>query len=152
MRMSDEIWKRHANPWSGWTRAATAPFWFLALWSWTWIGRLALLPVLLLCIWTWLNPRVFKPFQNDRAWITRGVLGERIFVNRRQIAIPGDHVKVAHLLSACAFIALTFAIFGFVTQEFWLALGGWALSVTFKMWFVDRMTWIYEIMKKAPHE
>ncbi len=52
MGMSDEVWKRHANPWSGWTRVAMFPFWFLAIWSWTWIGWWAFVPVYILCVWT----------------------------------------------------------------------------------------------------
>ena len=38
MAMSDEVWMRHANPWSGWTRIAVFPLWFLAIWSRVWIG------------------------------------------------------------------------------------------------------------------
>jgi len=44
------------------------------------------------------------------------------------------------------------AIVGFVTKNFWLALGCWLLAVKFKMWFVDRMTWIDDIMKNATSE
>ncbi|MDJ0624246.1 MAG: hypothetical protein QNJ17_14865 [Desulfocapsaceae bacterium] len=148
MTMNEEVWRRHANPWSGWTRVATFPFWFLAIWSWVWIGWWALVPIILLSIWTWLNPRVFPPCQNDHAWITRGVLGERLFLNRRNVSIPAHHVKVAHLLTAMAGLFMVAAIIGFVTKNFWLALGGWLLTITFKMWFVDRMVWIYETMKE----
>ncbi len=74
-----------------------------------------------------MNPRVFPAFRNDRAWITRGVLGERMFMNRKEVPIPGDHVRIAHLLIALAFIAMIGAIVGFVTKQFWLALGGWLL-------------------------
>ena len=33
MAMDDRVWMRHANPWSGYTRIATAPFLFIAIWS-----------------------------------------------------------------------------------------------------------------------
>jgi len=147
MGMNDEIWKRHANPWSGWTRLGTFPLWFVAIWSWTWIGWWSILPVFILAIWTWLNPRVFRPFKSDQSWMTRGVLGEHIFINRRKVPIPESYVLFGHILNILALIAVIGAIIGFVNKEFWLALGGWLLTVTLKMWFVDRMAWLYEIMK-----
>lgn len=152
MTMSEEVWRRHANPWSGWTRVATFPFFFLAIWSWVWIGWWALVPVILLSIWTWLNPRVFPPYQSDRAWITRGVLGEQLFLSRKDVVIPGNHVRMANLLTTMAGLSMVGAIIGFVMQIFWLALGGWLLAITFKMWFVDRMVWIYETVKNESAE
>ncbi|MGB3402055.1 MAG: DUF6653 family protein [Microcoleaceae cyanobacterium] len=152
MSMTDQVWMRHANPWSGWTRVATFPFWFIAIWSWVWIGWKALIPIALLAIWTWLNPRVFPVYKDDHSWITRGVLGERIFLNRDNIPIPPHQVATANLLTALAGVFLLAAIVGFVIKNFWLALGGWLLCITFKLWFVDRMTWIYDIMKDATPE
>ena len=149
MSMSDEVWICHANPWSVWTRFATSPLWFLAIWSWVWIGWWALAPIGVLAVWTWLNPRVFMPYTDDRPWSTRGVLGERIFMNRKNIPIPPEHLRMSHILSALAGISMIIAIIGFVTANFWLALGGWLLGLTFKMWFVDRMVWLYEIMSKS---
>ena len=32
-RMTDEAWKRHANPWSVWTRFGAIPLMILAIWS-----------------------------------------------------------------------------------------------------------------------
>lgn len=147
MTMSDAVWIRHANPWSVWTRFAMFPFWFIAIWSWTWIGGWALLPVFLLAFWTWLNPRVFAPYRDDGHWGTRGVLGERIFVNRKTVPIPLEFLIVAHLLSGLAMVSLVGAVIGFILADFRIALGGWLLAVTFKMWFVDRMAWLYDTMR-----
>lgn len=36
--MSDESWRRHANPWSVWTRFAAIPAFELAAWSQQWLG------------------------------------------------------------------------------------------------------------------
>lgn len=149
MSMSDDVWVRHANPWSVWTRIAMFPLWFLALWSWVWIGWWAVVPAGLLAAWTWLNPRVFRPYTDDRPWSTRGVLGERIFVNRKTVPIPREHLVAAHTLSALAGVSLVGAIVGFVRADFGLALGGWLLAITFKLWFVDRMVWLYERMRNA---
>jgi hypothetical protein len=152
MCMSEEVWNRHANPWSVWTRIALFPFWFIAIWSWLWIGWWAFVPVGVLAILTWLNPRVFKPYIDDKPWSTRGVLGERIFINRKRVPIPREHLIMAHLLSGLAGVCLVGAIVGFILADFWLALGGWLLTVSLKIWFVDRMVWLYEVVGKSVPE
>ena len=58
--MSDEVWARHANPWSVWTRFSILPLLVAAIWSRVWIGRWALLPTAAVVLWAWLNPRLFK--------------------------------------------------------------------------------------------
>ena len=35
--MTDEVWRRHANPWSVWTRYLAGPILILAVWSRFWI-------------------------------------------------------------------------------------------------------------------
>jgi hypothetical protein len=152
MSMSDEVWIRHANPWSVWTRIALFPFWFLAIWSWVWIGWWALVPAGILSVWTWLNPRVFSPYTDDKPWSTRGVLGERIFIHRKRVPIPREHLVMAHLLNSLAGLWLIGAIAGFILANFWLALGGWLLTVTFKIWFFDRMVWLHEVVSKSVPE
>ncbi len=149
MSMSDTVWMRHANPWSAWTRVATFPFVFLAVWSYVWIGWWALAPIAATALWTWLNPRIFSPVKNDRAWATKGVFGERIWMNRSATPIPQRHARAAHVLTGLAALALIPSIIGFVRQDFWQAAGGWTLAAVFKIWFVDRMVWLYEDMRDA---
>ena len=48
--MDDDSWARHANPWSVWTRVPILPLLALAIWSRSWIGWWAVLPVLLLVV------------------------------------------------------------------------------------------------------
>jgi hypothetical protein len=45
MSMDDRVWRRHANPWSGWTRVTALPLLVLAIWSRVWIGWWAVLAV-----------------------------------------------------------------------------------------------------------
>jgi len=149
MAMSDETWRRHANPWSGWTRVATFPVLFLTVWSWPWIGWWACLPVAVGAAWLLLNPRLFPPPADDRAWMTRGVLGERVFLDRQVHPVSAEHARVAHLLTCGSGLSLLGAVVGFWLPAFWLALGGWLLAVVFKLWFVDRMVWLYEDAKAA---
>ncbi|MDF5751760.1 DUF6653 family protein [Spongiactinospora sp. TRM90649] len=57
-RMTDEAWRRHANPWSVWTRFAAIPAMILAVWSRDWIGWWSLVPIAVVIVWLWLNPQV----------------------------------------------------------------------------------------------
>ena len=99
MGMDPEIWARHANPWSGWTRVPVLPAFAAAIWAREWIGVWCLALIAVLLIWTWLNPRVFpKPASTDN-WMSRGVLGERVWLNRKNVAIPTHHARWAILLS-----------------------------------------------------
>ena len=43
--LTDEVWQRHANPWSVYTRIPIPALLALAVWSRTWIGRWSLLPI-----------------------------------------------------------------------------------------------------------
>lgn len=146
MSMSDDVWMRHANPWSGYTRMATTPFYFLAIWSHVWIGWWALLPCALLAVWTWLNPRIFPAPGSTDNWMSKGVMGERVYLNRKSVPIPAHHVVWATILSSASLVCLLVAAYGFVVQDFWAAFLGFHMAGAFKIWFVDRMVWLYDDM------
>src|SRR3954467_6144112 len=100
--MDEATWLRHANPWSVWTRVATLPLLVLAAWSRAWLGWWALVPVALVLLWTWWNPRLFPvPLSTDN-WASKGVMGERVWLNRDAVPIPGHHRLVPHALTAVA--------------------------------------------------
>lgn len=142
--MTDEVWRRHANPWSGWTRVATTPVLFLALWSHVWIGWWALGPLGVVLIWTWLNPRVFPPPASTDNWMSKGVLGERLWLTRREVPIPAHHARAARLIILGSLVFLVPAAYGFVARDFWAAVLGVHGAAAMKLWFVDRMVWLYE--------
>lgn len=146
--MTDRVWMRHANPWSGWTRLVTAPFLFLGLWSPFWIGWWALLPLAGLGIWVWLNPRLFPPPVDRTSWITRGVFGERVWINRGPVPIPPGHVRAAHMLTGLQMVGMVVVIYGLGTEDLAAAGMGFAFAVLAKLWFVDRMVWLFEIMSE----
>ncbi|SDX19442.1 hypothetical protein SAMN05444358_103322 [Ruegeria halocynthiae] len=61
MGMKDEVWLRHTNPWSVWTRVLTLlPLLALAIWSRAWIGGWAWVAVGAVLVWVWDNPRAFR--------------------------------------------------------------------------------------------
>jgi len=55
-RMTDDVWARHANPWSVWTRYTTLPLLAISVWSRVWIGWWAAVPLIASLIWVYINP------------------------------------------------------------------------------------------------
>jgi len=145
-RMDERTWLRHANPWSVWTRLTTLPLLLLALWSHAWLGWGALLPVAAALAWIWLNPRLFAPVTSVDNWASQGVLGERVWLDRDRCPVPAHHALVPHLLSALAAIGVLVALIGVATLGLTATLLGAVVAILAKLWFVDRMVWLYRDM------
>ena len=147
--MTDEVWQRHANPWSVYTRIPILPVLLLVIWSYRWIGWLSLCLTVLIIIWIWLNPRLFPVPKSTDNWGSKATFGERVWLNREQIQIPKHHAQWAKALSYASAIGLPFIIAGFWLNDAMLVTLGGTLTTLFKLWFCDRMVWLYEDMKKA---
>jgi len=148
--MSDRVWERHANPWSVWTRAASAPLPFVAIWSHAWFGwPLALVLFAAIASWLWFNPRIFPPPPSTDNWSSKAVLGERVWLNRSRIPIPGDHATAATLLSIVSGIGALTGLVGGLFANTWMLVLGVAVMVLGKLWFCDRMVWLYDDMRDA---
>jgi hypothetical protein len=145
-RLDAEGWERHANPWSVWTRVPLLALFALAVWSRAWIGWWCLLPLALLALWTWLNPRAFPPPARTDSWSARGVLGERVWLNRADVPIPAHHARMAALTTALSLAGLPFLAWGLWALEPWPTVLGVVLATLGKLWFVDRMVWLYDEM------
>lgn len=142
MGMDDATWERHANPWSGWSRVTILPLLTLAIWSRVWIGWHCVWFILVVMVWTWANPRLFGPPAAHTAWMTQGVLGERIWLARGAHPIPDHHEKVARLLNIAAGIAVLILAMGLWRLDFGLTLAGLLTAMGSKLWFLDRMVWL----------
>jgi hypothetical protein len=81
------LFARHCNPWSAWTRWASAPLTLVPVWT----RRRS--HAGLLALWLALNPIVFGKPRHQRAWASRAMLGEELWISDR----PRD---AAMLLSA----------------------------------------------------
>ena len=68
----EDAWRRHANPWSVYTRIPIPVLLVAAIWSRAWIGWWSLVPVGLVLIWTLVNPRVFPAPRSLDSWASRG--------------------------------------------------------------------------------
>lgn len=151
--LDDAAWARHANPWSGWTRFVTVlPLLILAFWSRTWLGWWSLLPIAAAVAWTWLNPRVFPPPASDAAWMTRGVLGERMWTRRDVDPVPLHHRLVPHLLNSSTAAGGVLVVWGVALLAVWPTVVGTLLVVGGKFWYIDRMVWLYADMTAARPE
>jgi hypothetical protein len=99
-RVRRAIFARHCNPWSAWTRWATTPLLLVPAWTRR-SGHGALVAV-----WFAVNPVVFGKPAHRRAWSTRAMLGEELWISRR----PRDAAMlVSAVTSAAAVTALVAA-------------------------------------------
>ena len=152
MKMDDATWMRHANPLSVWTRFSCLPLIVLAIWSRAWIGWWCLVPLALALFWTWINPRAFPPPAFTDNWASKGTFGERVFLNREAIPVPPHHKRWAVVLAGLSVTGLPFLVWGLWQLSVSWTLLGLVLIVLPKVWFVDRMVWLYEDMKDAAPE
>ena len=83
-RLTNGIWHRHANPLSGWSRVLTLPVLMVGIYT----RRPRLVAAAL--GFTVLNPVLFRPPANADAWMTRVVLGERMYYRHREGRQPVD--------------------------------------------------------------
>ncbi|NCO21732.1 MAG: hypothetical protein GW905_06945 [Rhodobacterales bacterium] len=144
--MTDPVWDRHSNPWSGATRLPVLPLLALAIYGRVWIGAWCLIPIALLLVWTWVNPGAFPPPTHTRHWLSRAVLGERVWLNAGTVPIPGHHARAATWLSALAVLGLIPLAWGLWGLLPWAVMLGCTLSVMAKLWFLDRMVWLFQDM------
>ena len=142
----------HANPWSFWTRFTVLPLLILAIWSRVWLGWWAFVPIAAAVLWMWLNPRIFPKPQSTKNWASKGVFGERVWLNRNQIPVPLHHRTLPNLLSVVSAVGMVFVIWGVSAIAIWPTLLGATVVYLSKLWFIDRMVWLYEDMKNVEPE
>ena len=152
MAMDDATWRRHANPLSGWTRLLTVvPLLSLAIWSRAWIGGWAILPVAAALAWVWINPRAFAAPARFDAWMSRGVLGERVWIEHRDAVAP-HHRRAANLLAWASLPGALVWLWGLWALWWEGVVFGGALMVLPKLWFVDRMVWVLQDWRQDGRE
>lgn len=99
-RLRRALFARHCNPWSAWTRWASTPLILVPAWT----RRRS--HAVWLAVWLAANPFVFGKPRQLRAWSTRAMLGEELWISRR----PRDGATVVSgLASATALVAVVAA-------------------------------------------
>ncbi|PSK98431.1 hypothetical protein CLV63_105105 [Murinocardiopsis flavida] len=73
------VFARHANPWSAWSRWATAPLALVPVWTRDWRHAAAV------AAWFAVNPVIFPEPAHNRAWASRAMLGEELWLLDRPL-------------------------------------------------------------------
>lgn len=150
--LTDENWQKHSNPLSVWTRNLSLPLLILAFWSRVWIGWYCLIPIAIAIFWIWINPRLFQAPKSTRNWASRAVFGERVWMRRKEIPVPKHHQNFPNILSSVAVVGSVLVIFGVYHLDLWITIIGSVLIYAGKLWFLDRMVWLYMDMKNKNKE
>jgi hypothetical protein len=98
-RIRRSIFARHCNPWSAWTRWASAPLPLVPAWTRRWSHAV------LIALWLAVNPFVFGKPAHERAWSTRAMLGEELWISRR----PRDAAMVISAVTSVAALSAVIA-------------------------------------------
>lgn len=138
--MTDEAWKRHANPWSVWTRFAMIPAFELAVWSRDWIGLWSLVPISVVILGLLLNVRVFDAVE-PVAWTAKGIYGEQLHVEGKA---PQAHVVVLRWLIATGLAGFALIAWGLIVLNVWPVVLGTVMVVLAQLWRIDRYGLLFE--------
>lgn len=119
--MSDSSWRRHANPWSVYTRLAAIPIGALAVWSRVWIGPWSLILVVAVIVWLFLNVRVFKPIDEPRSWVSRGIYGERMWLEGARWRFQQVH-RAMIAVGAAGMLGLAWGLYALEPFLVWITV------------------------------
>jgi hypothetical protein len=140
----EDAWRRHANPWSVYTRIPIPALLALAIWSRKWIGRRSLLPIVAVCVWTAVNPRAFPPPRSADRWASQAVLGERLWTSSRKEGTPPRRRLAPIVLTGMNTAGMAVLVRGLIILDPWMTVTGLAVHMAGKNWYLDRMVWHYE--------
>lgn len=147
--MTDAVWERHMNKWSGWSRVPTLPLIVFAIY-WREALGVTFWPVLVaLLVWVWVNPRAFPVPRSTDNWMSRAVMGERIWLNRKNLPVPEHYSRALPVIVAISTAGLPLIAIGIWVEQPWPMLAGLGFSLLGKFWFLDRMVWLYDDMREA---
>ncbi len=126
------FWERHANPKSGWSRLATLPLIVYAVHERRW--RLLGLAL----AFTVVNPVLFPPPRDADAWMTRGVLAERYWIE------TDANLGALHLLNVANAPVTLCALYAAYRRNTGEATVATLLAMTLKMAFVAALVRRFE--------
>jgi hypothetical protein len=145
--MSDKTWEMHANPWSGLTRIITYPLVFIPIWyfqefvedpvrNWYPVAG-----IVLVALWFALNPRIFPKPKHFNHWMSKGVLGEKLWTSGKRYK---DINMLFSIMQAPFFLV---ALYTTYMKMFWETMFFASVAFLIKLWFIDRMVFYYDAHK-----
>ena len=150
--LNDKTWMQHSNKWSVWTRFFILPVLTLVIWYREILGWYIWPLIGIVIFWTWINPRFFGKPKTTKHWASKAVFGERVWLRAKELPIPKHHNSAILVLNMITGLGLPFLAWGLYTLNIWMVFFGLTLIILGKLWFLDRMVWIYEDMKKQSPE
>lgn len=145
--MNEATWERHASGWSVWPRMAILPVLLASIWSFTWLGWWAALPLAGVLVFTWVNPRLAPIPKSTNTWHAKATFGERVWLNRNNILIPDKLENSATILSWIAGVGFLAAVAGAYLNNIWLVGLGMVITYAGKLLFLNVMVKLFEEMK-----
>jgi hypothetical protein len=129
-RVSEIMWRRHANPLSVWSRLLTTPLVFVPFWNRSWRQGLGV------AAWFAINPFVFPEPRNANGWSARAIRGERRWVHAR----PKD---ASLLIQSVGSVAMVGACYGARRRRLGWTAAGAVVVMPSNAWFLHRMATSY---------
>lgn len=126
------FWQRHANPWSGWTRVLAYPVLMIAVYL---RDRRLLAGTALFVL---LNPILFPATDDHEAWMSRVVLGERLWLEEGKKASTVNFLNVANIPVS------VYAVYSAYKQRPVRTAAATVASMALKFLFVNEMAKFYE--------
>lgn len=126
-KLTDAMWRKHANPWSGWTRLFSVPLAYIPLWNHSWLQGL------LVVAWFVLNPFLFPEPKDKEKWTTRAIQNERTWVKER----PLDALLV---VQAFGFIVFIVGFYTAYVHKLGLTVISAVIVIACNAWFLNRIT------------
>ena len=90
------------------------------------------------------DQRVFPAPRSLDHWASRAVLGETHWAARKQKPIPARHRVAPLVLSVISAAGLPFLVWGLIVLDPWITAFGLVVQMAGKLWFLDRMTLLYD--------
>jgi hypothetical protein len=144
----DFIWKKYTNPCSVWVRFFIITLLILSIWSRIWIDEWSLVFIFTTCLWIFFNPRIFPVKFSNSIWTMQAILGERIWLNRKNGLIPANHYFIISGLQYIVMLSFLLSILGTILLSIKLTVFGLILTFVGMGWFLDRMVWLYNDDKR----
>lgn len=144
MGMDADKWRRHANPWSVWSRLSTVPLIALACYSRGWIGWWALALVALVGIWLWLNVRIFAPIGEPVRWESRAIFGEAMWLDRKSRQLPKRELRRTIAPLVASILAALAAAWGVIALSPAWTVAGSTGVIAGQIWFLRTLAGLYD--------
>jgi hypothetical protein len=77
---------------------------------------------------------------DDATWLRHA----NPWLSRDLVPVPARHRIVPHVLNSVTAVGAALIVWGLATLAVWPTLLGSALVFCGKLWFLDRMVWLYE--------